>query len=46
MSKVKAIMECWQKSACTCMYLMVTIALRISVNEILSHFIYPRSLLD
>lgn len=41
MAKVKPIVECRQKDAGIGMHLMVTVALCIAVNEVLSHFTYP-----
>ena len=46
MAKVKAIVECRQKDAGTGMHLMVTVSLRVAVDEVLSHFYSPRSLFD
>ena len=41
MAKVKPIVECRQKDAGIGMRLMVTVALCIAINEVLSHFTYP-----
>ena len=40
-AKIEAVVECRQKDAGIGMHLMVTVALCIAINEVLSHFTYP-----
>ncbi len=45
-AKIKTVVNCRQIDARTGMHLVITVGLRVAVDEILSHFYSPRSLFD